>query len=53
MDVVFYHVCFCYVALRMWNVVVYVDGGVAQSFNFSSPLHTFFIDKQYFFIGKQ
>jgi hypothetical protein len=37
----------------MWNEVVYGDGGVGQSSVFSSPLHTFFIDKQHFFIAKQ
>jgi hypothetical protein len=30
-----------------------VDDGVGQSSVFSSPLHTFFIDKQHFFIDKQ
>jgi len=41
------HVPFCYVALCMWNEMVWVDGGVGQSSVFSSPLHTFFIDKIY------
>jgi hypothetical protein len=39
--------------VRMWNVVVYVGGGVATHPAFASPLHLFFIDKVYtfFFAG--